>query len=247
VSRLLLGLGLLALSACRLDEAAAARLIAEKRLLESQIAGLEQLIAAAEQKTLLGPQQLLVGADEATIQRLIAASLPQELVLAKQFRVRLLSAEARFRDSQGLVVLRGRASPLSAADTFVDVRLLGGLNDVAVRHDTGTLAARVAVYHLEVERAAAAGSEGAAIRALAEALGRERLDALSELVPPVEIPIRLEESLALEGFEEGPLSVPPGSLPMRVSVARVVALAGRLWVVLDVGAGPWSAGRRAGP
>lgn len=240
-------IALLALApACRRDEARVARVRAEKLLLVRQIAGLKELVAAAEGKTLLKSEQLLVGADEATVQGLIAATLPQERVVANRFRLRLERVEARFRASQGLVVLKGRASPAGSSDTFVDVTLEGGLDDIVVRHGSGTLVGRVAVYHLQVERAAAAGAEGPAIRALAEALGRERLDALSELVPLVEIPIRLEESIAFEGFEEGPVTAAAGALPMRASVARVLALAGRLWVVLDVGAGPWRPGKRAG-
>lgn len=231
---------------CRDDEARVARVRAEKLLLERQIAGLKDLVAAAEAKTLLKSEQLLVGADEATVQGLIAATLPQERVVANRFRLRLERVEARFRASQGLVVLQGRASPAGSSDTFVDVTLEGGLDDIVVRPSSGTLVGRVAVYHLRVERAAAAGAEGPAIRALAEALGRERLDALSELVPPVEIPIRLEESIGFEGFEEGPVTAGAGALPMRASVARVLALAGRLWVVLDVGAGPWRPGKQGG-
>ena len=242
-----LGIALATLTvACRGDQGRAARMIAEKRLLERQVAGLRELVAAAEQGTLLRAGQLLVGADEATIERLIAASLPQELVLAGRFRVRLESAEVRFRSSQGLIVLKGRASPLQSGDTFVDVRLEGGLDDVTVRESTGTLLARVAVYHLQVERAAAGGAAGAAIRRLAEALGRERMDALSELVPPLEIPIRVEESVGTDGFQEGPVNVRAGELKVRASVARVLALQGRLWVVLDVVAGPWRPGRREG-
>jgi hypothetical protein len=230
---------------CRRDEARAARVRAEKALLERQIEGLRELIAAAETRTLLKAEQLLVGTDEATVQGLIAATLPQERVIANRFRVRLERAEARFRSSQGVVVLKGRASPLQSAGTFVDLTLEGGLDDVTIDQGSGTLVAKIGVYHFEVERAAAAGAEGPAIRALAEALGRERLDELSELVPPVEIPIRLEQSIAFDGLEEGPVSAGAGTLPVRASVARVLALAGRLWVVLDVGAGPWRSGKRA--
>jgi hypothetical protein len=239
-----LALALALAAACRRDEARVARIRAEKQLLERQIAGLQELVAAAEAHTLLKPAQLLVGADEATVQGLIAATLPQERVVAKQFLLRLVGVEARFRASQGLVVLKGRASPVNAPATFVDVTLEGGLDDVEVHQSSGTLVARVAIYHLQVERAAAAGAEGPTIRALAEALGRERLDALSELVPPVEIPIRLEESVTFEGLDEGPVTALAGALPVRASVVRVLALAGRLWVVLDVGAGPWRPGKR---
>lgn len=247
-SRLVLGLALAALApACRRGDDEAARGRAEKLLLERQIAGLRELVAAAEAKTLFTPQQLLIGADEATVQGLIAATLPQERIVEGRFRLRLERVEVRFRASQAVVVLKGRASAAASPSSFVDVTLEGGLDDVAVRLGSGTLVGRIAIYHLRVERAAAAGAEGPAIRSLAESLGRQRLEALSELVPSVEIPIRLEESVAFEGFEEGPVTARPGTLPVRASVARVLALAGRLWVALDVGAGPWRRGTRARP
>ena len=247
-SPLALGLVLAALlPACRRDDDSGARARAEKLLLERQIAGLKTLVAAAEGKSLLKSGQLLIGADEATVQALIAATLPQERVVGERYRLRLERAEVQFRASQGVVVLKGRASPIAAPDTFVDVTLQGGLDEVAVRQGAGTLVGRIAVDHLQVDRAAAAGAEGTALRSLAETLGRERLDALSELVPPLEIPIRLEESVSFDGFEEGPVSALSGELPVRASVARVLALAGRLWVVLDVEAGPWRRGRRAKP
>ena len=245
--RVFFSIALLALGgACRRDEARAARVRAEKALLERQIEGLRELVVAAQARTLLKSEQFLIGADEATVQGLIAATLPQERVIANRFRVRLERAEARFRSSQGVVVLKGRASPVQSADTFVDLTLEGALDDVVIDQRSGTLVAKIAIYHLEVQRAAAAGAEGSAIRALAEALGRERLDELSELVPPLQIPIRLEQSIAFDGFEEGPVSAGAGTLPVTASVARVLALAGRLWVVLDVGAGPWRATRRTG-
>jgi hypothetical protein len=73
---------------------------AEKALLERQIEGLRELVAAAQARTLLKSEQFLIGADEATVQGLIAATLPQERVIANRFRVRLERAEARFRSSQ---------------------------------------------------------------------------------------------------------------------------------------------------
>ncbi len=217
----------------------AARLRAERLLLERQVQGLRELIADAEAGMLTKPEQLLIGADEATVQGLLAATLPQERVIADRLLVRLESAAVQFRASQGVVLLKGRASFVDSRDSFVEVTLEGGLEDIEIRQASGVLAGRVAVYHLSVARAATAGAENPAMRSLAQSLGRERPELLAALVPPLQIPIRLEESVAFKGFEEGPVSVRPGSLPVRASVARVLALAGRLWVVLDVGAGPW--------
>jgi hypothetical protein len=35
------------------------------------------------------------------------------------------------------------------------------------------------------------------------------------------------------------VSAAPGSLHMQLTVAKVIAVSGRLWVMLDVVAGPW--------
>jgi hypothetical protein len=227
------------LSACAGRDERAARLRAERLLLERQVRGLKELITAVEAGTLTKPEQLLIGADEATVQGLLAATLPQERVIADRLRVKLESATVQFRASQSVVLLKGRASFVESPDSLVEVTLEGGLEDVEIRHASGTLAGRVAVYHVSVARAETAGAENPTMRSLAETLGRERPELLGALVPPLEIPIRLEESVAFKGFEEGPVSVRPGSLPVRASVARVLPLLGRLWVVLDVAAGPW--------
>jgi hypothetical protein len=95
------------------------------------------------------------------------------------------------------------------------------------------------VDHIEVPAAQTGGKDSRAIAALAEQLAGRNLQALENMVPPVAIPVRLQQTLAIEGLGDGPVQVRPGELPVQAAVARVVPLSGRLWVFLDVKAGPW--------
>ena len=188
---------------------------------------------------------MLVGADEATVERLIAATLPQERIVSKRFRVRIEKAHVRFRGNQSVVTLAGRASAVSAPGTFVDVILKGGLSDLIVQRDSGALNTKVSIYTLEVQRAAAIGQENRAVRELAKALGQARVDSLSELGPTVVIPIRLHEDIPLSGLDDGPVRAAPGRLHIQLTVSKVIAVSGRLWVILDVVAGPWMTAAQA--
>jgi hypothetical protein len=211
----------------------------EKVLVQKQIDGLHTLIASLKRGELTRPDQLLVGADEATVERLIGATLPQERVISKRFRIRLEKAQVRFRGNQSVVTLAGRASAEGAPGTFVDVVLKGGLGDLIVQRDSGSLTTRVAIYSLEVQRAAAIGAENRAVRELAKALGQARVDSLAELGPTVVIPIRLHEDITLDRLDEEPVVAAKGKLHIQLTVAKVLAVSGRLWVLLDVVAGPW--------
>jgi len=208
-------------------------------MLQNQIGSLNGLIALVEQGNLTRPNQLLVGVDEELVERLIAVTLPQERLVAESFRIRLEKATVRFRGNQGLVALTGRASAEDAPGTFVDVVLRGAVDQLTVERDSGALTGRVAIYSLEVQRAAAAGAEGGQVRALAEALGQASIDMFADLGPLVVIPIQLHEEIDLSGLDEEPVSAASGSLQVKLDVARVIAVSGRLWVMLDVVAGPW--------
>jgi len=228
-----------AATACGSADPRGATIRGEKLMLQKEIDGLHALIGGLQRGSLTRTDQLLVGADEATVERLIAVTLPQERLVAKRFRIRLEKAKVQFRGNQGIVTLTGRATSEDAPATFVDVVLKGALNDLTVKRDSGALTGRVAIYTLEVQRAAAIGAENPAVRGLAKALGQAQVDSFAELGPTVVIPIRLHEDIAFHGLDEEPVSAAPGSLHMQLTVAKVIAVSGRLWVMLDVVAGPW--------
>lgn len=231
----------LALGACRQHDTGSARLRAEQAVLERQVQGLEELVALAEQGALFPKDAFAIGVDEALVRDLLAAGLPQEQLVAERYRVRVERASVRFESNQSLITLDGRVSSLNTPGTYADLQLRAGLGRLAIEPLRGRLQAQVVLDHFEVRRAAAAGAESRVVSALIEELGRERLDAFEGLVPLLEIPVRLDQSLVLKGTSEGPVAVSAGELPVRVAVSRVIPLSGRLWVLLDISAGPWTA------
>jgi hypothetical protein len=222
---------------CERHDPLAEHRAAEARVVAKQIAGLEELIRAAEARTLLRPDQFVVGVGENVLRELLSASLPQERVIGRRYRVRLESASVSFQSSQSLITLRGHVASLQASGTFALLLLEGGLEQVNI--EAGRLTGRVVLHHFEVEQAAAAGTARSLARSLVEDLGHERLDALEELIPKIEIPVHLEEAIELSGVDDGVLRIAAGRLPVRASVVRVMPLSGRLWILLDATAGPW--------
>lgn len=235
-TRAVLALLLPALAGCQLSEpreAAEAR--ARKALREKQIAGLEQTLARARREG-VNPERILIGVSEAVFREVVSATLPRELQLGDQLRLRLEKADAWFRYTEGVVVFDCRVSSVARPDLSVAARLAGGID--RVDFVAGRLSAHVRIYHFEL-LGSALGDVG---RTVLEGLVRGRLDRVSEAVPALEIPVRMEQGVSIKGLGEGPVSVKPGTLPFAASVARVLALDGRLWISLDVEAGPWKPG-----
>jgi len=219
------------------DNAARAR--AEEATMMRQIRGLQDLVKAAEAKTLTNGGQIAVAVDDKLVAELIAVGLPLERDVTERYRVRLDKAEVEFRSAHSLVILRGRVSALGAPQTFADLRLSGGLAEVAIDPKTGLLHAKLVLDELEVERAAASGAQGKALDDLVEDVARENVESFAELVPDIQIPIKLEQVITLKGFSEGPIAVAGGRLPIELKVVRLMPLSGRLWVLLDASAGKW--------
>lgn len=225
-----------ALAACRAAEPpGAAEARARKALYEKQIAGLEEGLERLRRRG-LSRDSVFIGVDEAVFREVVGAMLPLETPLGDHVRLRLERAEPFFRYTQGVLVFDGRLISVGDPDLFLAVRLAGGLD--RVDFEGGRLAARVRLYHFEVQ-GTALGDLG---RTVVEGLVRDNMDSIADVIPPIEIPVRLEEGLAIKGFGEGPVSVKPGRLPFQASVARVSSFNGRLWITVEIVAGPWQAG-----
>jgi hypothetical protein len=74
------------------------------------------------------------------------------------------------------------------------------------------------------------------VEGLNESLSGRSLGALGDVLPRIEIPVRFDQSIEFKGFAEGVVSVRPRKIPVRVSVARVIPVAGRLWILLAISA-----------
>jgi hypothetical protein len=219
------------------EEHSARRRRAEARVLARQIESLRELKAALGEKRLVAEDWLAVAADEAAVRSVIEAGLPQEMTVAGRFRVLVHRAEVSFTSGASLVRLNARVTDTSSPDRFADVVYDGGLDDIVV--SGGRLSTRVLVDAIDVPQVQTGGAPASLLTSAARELAGQNMERLQALIPPVALPVKLEESIAIDGLGDGPVEVDPATLPLSVKVARVMPLSGRLWVFLDVELGPW--------
>lgn len=224
--------------ACR-EDPAARRQRAEAQVLDRQNRNLRELIAATREQRLLSPEWIVAAVDEAAVEAILGASLPQQAVIGR-FRVLVESADVSFQGGTSLVALQAQVSDERSPDRRASVLFQGGLDDITISPD-GHLETRVLVDYVEVPEIQAARVDAGFLGAVVNELAGRSLDAVQRLVPPISIPVRFERNLAFDGRSEGRVQVDAGDLPVVASVARVLPLSGRLWIFVDATVGPWQA------
>jgi hypothetical protein len=224
---------LLLLAGC---ESGGPRARAESAALRRQARTLRGLIAAVEKNEAFSTRYVTVGIGQDLVRDLLQLALPVETEAAPDLRLRLETAEVAFENGESRVTLRGRVSRRSAAGTFADLVVHGGLHRFAVGEPAGQVTARVALERVEVRQAAAEGLRRDVVEAVLAQLGAPALEALAVQIPPLAVPVRFERALDFEAARAGPFEIAPGRMSFRVALAQVVPLGGRLWVMLDVGA-----------
>lgn len=226
----------LALAACGPREAPAPRrVVAQEVALRRQIEGLEGLLARAEQGRLVPDDELVIALSEKLVKDVVRLALPRERVVAGRYRVRLETADVRFRDGLGSLRLDGRVSPADRPpeDVFAELAVFG-LIDSAELLPGGRLRVQGTPIGFEVKRVGVFGETGVG-RRLLETLAAEKIDDLGGLAFPVEVPVQIEQALSLEGLAGGgPVRVRAARVPLKMSVARLSAHGERLWISIAV-------------
>ena len=209
----------------------------EEVLLERRRQGIEGLIAAARKNGRLIPfDQVVVVVQQGLVENLIAATLPYEQVLAKRYRVRAETVKVTFDDGFALVQLRGRASLVDDADTAAEIDVYGAIDIVELAPTTGVLHGRVKILAVETQRVDLAGIRAPA-RRLVDDLSREQLTAFEPLLSNIEIPIKLEQKVAIPAVNQSGIRIEEAVLPMEAAVVDVKAFRGKLWVCVQAKAG----------
>jgi hypothetical protein len=200
---------------------------AEEIVLLRQNAELVSLLAAAEAGRLLDFEQVLVVVDQHLVQDLVGAVVPLEGEVGGGFHVRIEAAEAAFADGLALLRLRGRARHEATAASAA-MTVYGGLDVVDLDPDSGMLRCRVKVFGVETTEADVLGIDRPA-RRLSDALATGGLE---RLLPAVEVPIRIEDNIALPAVRTRRLRIDAADVPIHASVGHVAVFGGKLWVSL---------------
>jgi hypothetical protein len=219
---------------CRIRESPeAVRAKVAKEFLERQLVSLEALLQKAERGELVTADQIAIGVDEAVAREILNAPLPLEQAIGERVRIRIEKAEPFFRGNQAAIGFRALASSPDLPNQFAELELGGGLEDLKLVE--GRLAAKVSLFHFSVTKA----SVGPLAQGLVESLVRDNLGLIQGAIPPFEVPVRLDQQLKVDRFQEGPVAASGGELPLQVQVSQVLQLNQRLWVLIDAKAGPW--------
>lgn len=215
---------------------------ARRAELERRARGLRELVADAEQGSLIPTDRFFVGVGETLVQDLFRSQLPLEQPLEDRFVVRLESAAIELDDRYGAVRIEGRIHPVRFPARQVALRIEGGLGEAAIDPATGILRVRVAIDHIDI--AEAGGLERVLGRGVISYLGGKGRELLEEAIPPIEVPVTLERAVPVPAVEEGGVRFAALEVPLEISVERVLAVGGKLWVVFAAGVGPVKGGEQ---
>ena len=234
---------LVAAAGCRIRESPQdVRAKASKQFLEAQLQSLQQLVDRAERGELTSADRIAIGVDEAVAREILNGPLPLEQVIGGHFRIRIEHAEPIFRGNQAALLFHARATAEELPNQYADLELGGMLQDLKLVD--GRLTGKVALLHFTVPKA----SVGPLAQGLVENLVRANLSMLQSVLPPFEVPVRIEQQLRIARFDEGPVSAAGGELPLALQLSEVIAVNQRLWVLIEAKAGPWKPARAgAGP
>ena len=203
---------------------------ARKAVLERQNQGIRELIAEAERGTLVPSDSFLVGIDERVVAQVLSSQLPLERPLGKRFIIHLESATVRLRDKYGLVTIEGYIHREQTPDRRTSVRVIGGLGAVEIDSTTSLLTVRIAVDDVQLLEAGILEQViGAGGKKFIAEKGKELLE---DKLPVLQIPVSLAQKIKVPAIDQGALQLDSLVIPLDVSVQRVLAAGGKLWLTL---------------
>jgi hypothetical protein len=212
----------------------AGELHAQKRTLEREVKGLRDVVARLERgEPGLPAGDVAIAVEDSLLRQLLQAQLPLEADV-ERFHVRLDKAEVAFRGSP-LVTLEGKVGLRDQNGIEGEVRLLGALDAIRLDPESGTLRAAIAVDHIDIKKVGGLEQlvSGSALEELAQTLRGE----LAGRLPPVTIPVKVQQRIDLPALTTGPVRIEGASMPLEVEVSQVLAVGGTLWVAVHVHAG----------
>jgi hypothetical protein len=229
---LAIGAGFLAAACQPRESLEVTRARAQEAILLTQIADLKGLNARADAGDVVTEGRIAIGIAEETSAALLQISLPQEKVLGDRVLVRIESAQAFFRGNNAVLLFQATAHMVGGT-AQARLEMAGRLKDFSI--DAGRLVSGIEIVHFKVLDS----SLGELGTEVLEGLIRDNLSSLSGVLPGLEIPVKLEESIPIAGLSEGVVTVKPGALPLRMTLSEVLPVNQRLWVLIEVKAGPW--------
>lgn len=225
------------------------RLVEEIAKLHRDTDALEDALAAANAGTFIGPEDVVVGVSEQAVAALFAATLPIEQTIpgflnAGSVTVRIHRVSVLFDGGLGTVSVDGRAWFTHLKGVAAVAHLSGGFSEARIDPVRHTLVARVSIDTLDARPVPGGLLEKVLRGALLQRLNARGREAITRALPTLEVPVKLDQRLRIPPLNADPVHViEGGSLPVAVSLTRVFASHGRLWLALRPQLGEWQRDR----
>jgi len=203
--------------------------------LQRQNQGIRDLIAEEERGSLVPTDRFLIGIHESVLAGLFRSQLPLERPLGKRFVMRLDSATVSLRDKFGRVTIEGSLHRPQTPERKIGLRIFGGLDSVAIDPATGMLHVKIAIDHFDITRAGLL--EGVLDGGGKKFVARVGLPIIQDALPRLEVPVVLGRSIRVPPVEAAGLQLDSLQVPLHLSVERVIAAGGKLWVTIHAGVG----------
>jgi hypothetical protein len=201
----------------------------QRVVLQREVDGIRAIVSRLERgEPMLPLGDVAIAIDDALVRDIIGAQLPFEADV-ERFHLTLKEAEVHFKGSP-VVRLRGSLVVRDRPALGATVTVTGALEDIHVDQASSTLRARVAVDHLGIEKAA--GIESVLSGATLDELARTVRLRVKEQLPPIQIPVKVQQSVDLPAVTRGPVRIDGARMPLAVEVSQVVAGQGRLWIAV---------------
>ena len=191
---LAIGAAVLAAACQPRESLEATRARANEAVLVAQIEDLRKLNARADAGEVVTADRIAIGIAEETSQALLQLSLPQEKILGDRVLVRIESAQAYFRGNNAVLLFQATASMVGGT-AQARLEIGGRLTNFSIAE--GRLVSGIEIVHFTVLDSSL-GDLGTEVL---ESLVSDNLSGLSSVLPGLEIPVKLEESIAIGGLE----------------------------------------------
>lgn len=219
----------LAAAACGGEYKGGGELHAQQVVLRREVQGLRDIAGRLDRgQTMLPDGDVAVAVEDSLIKDILSAQLPFDADVDK-YHLSLKEAEVQFTGSP-IVRLRGTLNLLSYPSILAQVNVIGALEKIEVNPATSTLTARIAIDHLGIEKAA--GLEAYVSGSALDEAGRMIRLRIKDQLPPVQIPVDVQQMIDLPAVTRGPVRIDGAKLPLKVAVSQVVAARGTLWIAV---------------
>jgi len=226
------------LGACRNDRTAR-ELVTERDQLTREIAGYRTLEDVAERGLVQHPNEVVLSVTDSLLQKILEVSLPISLDIPGDVRVNLNTVALTFRANVARVDVTGTVQRMSFPKAAALLVLQGGIDEI--RMDSAqALNARIRLDRADLRTPTGVPNAlGPTALSILQNITDRALPQITEALPSVVFPVRLESALNLPGFgPEGALAVEPATAALKITATRVIAFQNRLTVVLRVDRGP---------